>query len=99
MSDEPLVAVFRKYPPLVVTLDELKAILMPITVGYAWGESTIKDLWTLGAPTPDSGPGKIEKRIVFPGQLAKWLADVLEKQGQPLDDAAKIYIELQELSR
>jgi len=86
-------------PPLQVTLAELTAILMPVTAGYVWGEKTIKDLWTLGAPTPDSVAGPSERRIVFPGQLAKWLGDVLTKQGRPPDAAGKAYIGLQRLSR
>lgn len=93
------ITLFRRLPPLVVTLAELRCILEPLTIGYAWGEKTIVDLWTLGAPTPDSGPGTEERRIVFPGQLAKWLEDVLNRQGRPLDEAAHIYVELQELSR
>lgn len=81
---------FRKLPPLQVTFDELKAIIGPITQGYAWGENTIRDLWLLGAPVPH----KSTARIVFPHQLAKWLEDVLNRQGRPLTDAAKTYMEL-----
>ena len=51
---------------------------------------TIHDLWKIGAPTPDSTAMR-EKRIIFPGQLIKWLDDVLTRQGRPLDDAAKLY--------
>lgn len=91
---------FRKRPPLMVTLDELKSVLMPLTAGYAWGEGTIHDLWIMGAPTPNSLLGsKQERRIVFPGQLAKWLVDVLERQGYQLDEAARSYADLQEMSR
>ena len=91
---------FRKRPPLMVTLAELKAALMPLTVGYAWGEGTIHDLWIMGAPTPNSLLGTAEeRRIVFPGQLAKWLVDVLERQGHTLDEAARTYADLQEMSR
>lgn len=85
---------FRKLPPLQVTYNELVAILQPITLGYAWGEGTMRDLWLLGAPTPQD----TSKRIVFPGQLAKWLEDVLTRQGRPLDDAAKTYMELRKKS-
>jgi len=81
---------WRKLPPLTVTYDELVNILQPLTMGYKWGEGTIRDLWKLGAPLPDK-PGK---RIVFPNKLAEWLVDVLEKKGQPLDAAAQIYIDL-----
>jgi len=89
---------FRKLPPLLVTYPELAAILQPLTMGYAWGEGTIRDLWLLGAPTPDS-TAQHERRIVFPGQLAKWLDDVLTRQGRPLDDAAKVYVQLRRVTQ
>lgn len=89
-----MVEEFRNLPPLQVTYAQIVAILSPITVGYAWGEGTIRDLWMLGAPTPQD----TTRRIVFPGQLAKWLEDVLTKQGRPLDESAKIYMELRKRS-
>lgn len=90
---------FRKYPPLTVTLAELRQILEPLTVGYPWGEGTIQDLWRIGAPTPDSVIGTpSERRIVFPGQLATWLEDVLKRQGHTLDVAAQTYMELRKMS-
>ncbi len=85
---------YHKLPPLQVTYAELVAILQPITAGYVWGENTIKDLWLMGAPVPQT-PGK---RIVFPGPLTKWLEDVLQRQGRPLDDGAKAYMELRKVS-
>lgn len=80
----------KKLPPLQVTYTELEQILAPLTLGYAWGENTIRDLWLLGAPVPQQPA----RRIVFPNQLAKWLEDVLTRQGRPLDDAAKTYMQL-----
>lgn len=91
MTEQLDIAKWRKQPPLIVTYSELFDILYPITRGYAWGENTIRDLWTLGAPMPYS----TGRRIVFPGQLAKWLEDVLNRQGRPLSDAAKAYNDLQ----
>ena len=85
---------YRKLPPLQVTYAELSKILGPLTVGYAWGEGTIHDLWILGAPCPHD----TTRRIVFPTQLAKWLEDVLTRQGRPLDEAAKTYMELRKKS-
>jgi hypothetical protein len=84
----------RNYPPIICTLAEAKAILLPITMGYRWGESTIKDLWSRCAPTPDSTAAH-EKRIISPSHLGEWLADVLERQGRPADDAAKIFLQFQ----
>lgn len=90
----PSIEEYRKLPPLQVTYGELTTILQPITLGYAWGEGTIRDLWLLGAPLPHD----TSRRIVFPGQLAKWLEDVLNRQGRPLDEAAKTYMELRKKS-
>lgn len=81
-------------PPLVVTFPQLVAILQPLTMGYKWGEDTIRDLWNLGAVMPDPNPQAPIKRIVFPGKLAEWLADVLDKRGQPLDAGARAYLSL-----
>jgi hypothetical protein len=92
--DMALVEQFKKLPPLQVTYQQLCAILQPITVGYAWGEGTIRDLWLMGAPLPHD----TTQRIVFPNQLARWLEDVLNRQGRPLDEAAKTYMELRKKS-
>lgn len=89
-----IVTRWQRLPPLQVTYPELRTRLAPITAGYAWGENTIRDLWLLGAPLPQDP----NRRIVFPGQLAKWLEDVLARQGRPLDEAAKTYNELRKVS-
>lgn len=83
----------QKYPPLILTYQQLHAVLYPLTMGYKWGENTIHDLWKIGAPTPDSTIHN-EKRIVFPSQLMKWLTDVLEKRGEPLDTGARTLVDL-----
>lgn len=85
---------WRSLPPLQLSYDELRRRLLPVTSGYAWGEGTIRDLWLLGAPLPHDP----QRRIVFPGQLAKWLEEVLSRQGRPLDEAAKAYNELRKIS-
>ena len=85
---------YRKLPPLQMTYTELEQTLAPLTLGYAWGEGTIRDLWLMGAPVPQEPA----RRIVFPNQLAKWLDDVLTRQGTPLDDAARTYIQLRKMS-
>lgn len=79
------------YPPLILTYKELEKTVWPIIMYDGWGKDTIGDLWRMGAPTPDSTPQN-EKRIVFPGKLALWLADILERQGRPLDNIAKLYV-------
>ena len=83
-------------PPLIMTYPQLETVLLPLTIGYAWGVNTIYDLWKIGAPTPDSTPGN-EKRIIFPGQLMKWLEDVLTRQGRPLSDGAKLYARMTQM--
>lgn len=95
MSDLKL----RGLPPLIVTYPELVAILQPLTMGYKWGEETIRDLWTMGAVIPSPNPQEATKRIVFPGKLAEWLADVLDRKGQPLDAGARAYINLLKITR
>ena len=59
----------RNLPLIICSLVEARAILGPVTLGYAWGESTIKDLWSQCAPTPDSGPGKPEKQANGRGDI------------------------------
>ncbi len=84
----------RGLQPIICTLQEAYVILLPHTLGYAWGANTIKDLWSRCAPTPDSFVGTMqERRIISPAHLGEWLADVLEKQGRPLTDSAAIYLE------
>lgn len=83
-------------PPIVATLPELKRVLLPITLGYKWGENTITDLWKLGAPMPpsDGRPANGDERLIVPSQLIKWLEDVLNRQGRPLSDSAKLYAQM-----
>jgi hypothetical protein len=78
----------RQLQPLILSRSELTRVLLPLTVGYAWGEKTIVDLWTQCAPVPG---GTVERRIISPAHLGAWLADVLAKQGRPLSEQAVIY--------
>lgn len=85
----------RALPPLILTYPELEAVVWPLVQFDAWGKDTIGDLWRMGAPTPQSIPNKPgEKRVVFPGQLMKWISDVLTRKGMPPDEAAKAYVKL-----
>jgi len=86
----------RTLPPIICTLLEAKAILGPVTLGYPWGDGTISDLWSRGAPMPNSIPGTpAEQRIIPPSHLGEWLEDVLSRQGRPLSDSAQIYLDFQ----
>jgi flavin-dependent dehydrogenase len=65
----------------VVTLEELRRVLLPLCMGWVWAEDAIVDLWKTGAPTPDSGPGRPERRILRPAQFLSWLGEVAERTG------------------
>jgi hypothetical protein len=86
----------RRLPPIICTYAEAQAILGPVALGYPWAEGTIRDLWQRCAPMPDSVVGTAqEKRIIAPNHLGEWLADVLQRQGRPLSEAASIYNQFQ----
>lgn len=86
----------QQLKPVCLSLRQLKQVLSPITAGYTWGEETITDLWLLGAPMPPmAGRMQTEQvRLIVPSQLIKWLEDVLQRQGRPLDDSAKLYAQM-----
>lgn len=90
-----LQAVFgaQQLPPLCLSLEKLKKILLPICTGYTWAEDTIQDLWLMGAPQPPRiyGTAVVVERLIVPSQLATWLEDVLNRMGRPMDLAAKLY--------
>ena len=89
MSDNLLAG--RGLQPLILTHTQLRSVLLPITLGYAWGESTIKDLFSRCAPLPGAG---VERRIIAPNHLGEWLSDVLQRQGRPMNEQARIYNQL-----
>lgn len=71
--------------PRIVTEADLVVTLMPYIMGYPWALDTIGDLWRMGAPDPAKRlPGQPEKRILNPGQFAKWWADVSARAGADL---------------
>ena len=68
--------------PRIVTEAELVATLAPYMMGYSWALDTIGDLWRMGAPDPSPRlPGTPERRVLNPGQFAKWWADVAARAG------------------
>lgn len=67
--------------PRIVTEAELKLSLTPLLIHDKWAQDTIGDLWRMGAPTPDSGPNTIERRILLPKQFQKWFDDVAQRHG------------------
>lgn len=68
--------------PRIVTFQQLRDKLAPY-LSASPREATLElhDLWRLGAPTPDSGPGVEEKRILFPGQFSKWWRELCQRRG------------------
>ena len=67
--------------PRIVTEEELVRVLLPYIQGYPWAYDALRDLWRMGAPTPDSGPGVPERRILLPSQFRKWWEDVRRRMG------------------
>lgn len=61
--------------PRIVTLAELESRLIPLCYGNKWALSTIKDLWTKGAPVPQP-EGEPERRVLIPEQFEKWFNDL-----------------------
>jgi len=65
--------------PRIVTLRELRRVLLPHCHGWKWAEDAIVDLWKLGAPVPN--PGAEERRVLLPSQFKKWWLEVTERIG------------------
>jgi len=68
--------------PRIVTFDQLRLTLAPF-LAVSPREATLElhDLWIMGAPSPDSGPNVVEKRILFPNQFSKWWRAIAQKRG------------------
>lgn len=66
--------------PKIVTLKELQAVLFRYTLGWKWAEDAIVDLWKKGAPIPQP-EGEPERRVLLPGQFAKWWDELAQRQG------------------
>lgn len=66
--------------PKIVTLPELQAVLFRHTFGWKWAEDAIVDLWKKGAPIPQP-EGEPERRVLLPGQFAKWWDELAQRQG------------------
>ena len=65
-------------PPKIVTLTELRKVLVPLTNGWRWADNAINDLWLKGAPIPTS-TGQEECRILLPGQFKLWWGEVAQR--------------------
>jgi len=75
--------------PRIVSLEDLKAKLLPLCLGYAWAEGAITDLWKKGAPVPQP-EGAPERRILIPQHFATWWAEIQQRMGVEAS-AADIY--------
>lgn len=93
MSSELLRQPGGQLPPLVLTYRQLRRAVWPVIQGYTWAQDTLWDLWQMGTPMPPQfGATATEpQRLILPSALGTWLEDVLNRQGRPLDDAAKLY--------
>ena len=80
----------RDVGPRAVTLAELRGVLLPLCAGWSWAEGAILDLWRLGAPTPDSGPGvpveEVEDgALVARSKVVEFQHLGIDQQAQPLE--------------
>lgn len=82
--------------PRMVSLKEMRDKLVPLIGGWKWADDAINDLWLKGAPDPQNcvcprrPHCKIRecphvKRVLLPGQFAKWWKEVAERQGFELE--------------
>lgn len=84
--------------PVIVTFRDLRAALFALHQNIKADVDSLHDVWLTGAPTPDSiilnpkgydprmaQAGNIEKRIISPVTLAKWIQDTSARRGMPLD--------------
>lgn len=69
--------------PRIVSLQDLRAVLVPLCLGYPWAENAIVDLWKKGAPVPQA-EGQPERRILIPEYFAQWWAEVQQRMGVEL---------------
>lgn len=67
--------------PKAVTRAQLRRVLLPYCIGWAWAENAINDLWLTGCPMPYNKPGAEEARILLPSQFKKWWSEVQQRMG------------------
>jgi len=68
--------------PRIVTFNQLRNKLAPyLSVSPREATLELHDLWSMGAPTPDSRPGVEERRILFPNQFSKWWKELCKRHG------------------
>lgn len=67
--------------PQTVTLAQLQRTLLPLVVGYKWGEDTITDLWNESTPIPQNSLHEPQKRLILPSRFLGWWADVQQRMG------------------
>lgn len=74
--------------PRVVTFGQLKAKLTPVLASWGLTSSEITlelhDLWSLGAPAPDTGPDTKDdqmKRVLIHTQFNKWWREAMGRAG------------------
>lgn len=70
--------------PRIVSLEDLRAVLLPLCFGYSWAENAIVDLWLKGAPVPQD-EGQPERRILIPAYFRQWWGEVQHRMGIPIE--------------
>ncbi len=71
----------RKVRPRFLSWDELRRIVygkFPEFITYSWVESTLRDLWNLGAPDPATW----ERRLILPRKFQQWAHETGERIGR-----------------
>lgn len=72
--------------PKIISFDEL-LLHVSKKFGFVPDNSLkrdLRDLWRMGAPIPQSGPGAIEKRVLLPSQFRAWWKIAVQKYGEPV---------------
>jgi hypothetical protein len=79
-KDSPVGRLYAPPQPKIVTLAELRRVLLSKCYGWKWAERAIYDLWQKGAPIPVA-PGQPEMRILLPGQFKSWWQEIQRRMG------------------
>ena len=66
--------------PRIVSLADLKRVLLPLCLGYVWAENAITDLWLKGAPVPQA-ENEPERRILIPKHFETWWNEIQQRMG------------------
>lgn len=63
----------------MVTFEDLERKLGPL-LDRRTARHDLHDLWKMGAPDPQSRPGKPERRVLLPTQFQAWWQEMAKRQ-------------------